>query len=104
MTKRSSRERKPITVQRIHSVLRAAGYSRSESRTTRIRGWHHFSSGYWVDVHGDRFVVHYMQERCRDETKYKSQANLYAAALASAGIACELADDRVVVLKEAPTP
>ncbi len=48
---------KPPTPQGISALLRKAGFERSESRATRIKGWRESSEGYYVTGYRDEVTV-----------------------------------------------
>ena len=61
---------KTPTASGISRLLSAAGFERSESSTTRIRGWHNHSEGFSVTTDyvvgvGDCISVSYNRGRCR---------------------------------------
>jgi hypothetical protein len=84
---------KPPTPQAISALLRKAGFSRSTSSTTGIKGWHNYSSGYVVK-HGDEAGVVWVSYRdgsfrATDETRARGTAALgdFEAAIVAAGFA-----------------
>jgi hypothetical protein len=44
---------KAPTASGVSAALRKAGFERSETRTTRIKGWHHYTEGYRVRNWGE---------------------------------------------------
>ena len=51
---------KPPTPQGISALLRRAGFDRSVSRATRIKGWRESSEGYMVTGYRDEVTVRHM--------------------------------------------
>lgn len=95
-------EAKPLTRQRVQAVLRkACGEGAKWSRTSRIRGWGSWDSGWKVE--GDRvpWSVCYKDDmwRGRPESAAIRDRKLaeYQAALEAAGLPCRRDGDRILV-------
>lgn len=88
---------KQPTPQGISALLRKAGFSRSETSTTAVPGWHHYSPGYRVRGNGPG-EVHVWHEdgrlRPTDEDRQRAAENAgwYAEAIEAAGYAVERRD------------
>lgn len=86
---------KPPTPQGISALLRKAGFKRSESSTTQIKGWRNYSEGFKVArSHGIEpgvRVEHKTGFRRGPETEKRRTAMLtqYAEAIAKAGYCVE---------------
>ena len=96
---------KTPTASGISRLLSAAGFERSESSTTRIRGWHNHSEGFSVTTDyvvgvGDCISVSYNRGRLppseADRIRPGELAS-YAEAIASKGYSAEVARDRLIV-------
>ena len=48
---------KPLTIQRLHSILRKSGFEKATRETTRIRGWYHLTEGYEISQPDDSEAV-----------------------------------------------
>ena len=91
--------------QGISALLRKAGFEKSESSATRIKGWRNHSEGYsvakdWIAEVGDCISVAYNRG-----LKLPSEADLirpdmfarYAEAITAAGYSAEIVRDRLIV-------
>lgn len=81
---------KQPTPQGISALLRKAGFERSVSQSTRIRGWREYSAGFKVARHGDGTVeVEYRPSsfRARDtsDEQIKEMLDRYRKAIEEAG-------------------
>lgn len=86
---------KQPTPQGISSLLRKAGFSRSESSSTAVKGWRNYSRGYVVRGSGPGTVtVRHEDGKFRpDDEDHKRSADMetqYAEAIRVAGYAVEV--------------
>lgn len=81
------------TPQGISALLKRAGFERSTSNATRIKGWRNYGEGY--SVTGDRIDVrvrHRFEDR-RDQVdpeKYRTALQQYAAPITAAGYSTKI--------------
>jgi hypothetical protein len=75
----------PPTPQAISALLRKAGFERSVSRATRIKGWRESSAGYYVTGYKDEVNVRHMLGFSRDEEARDRMLARYAEAIRAAG-------------------
>lgn len=78
---------KPPTAQGVSALLRKAGFERSVSSATRIRGWHDRSSGFMVTGYGGEVTVTYVSSLFRraDQGHIVAALNTYAEAIRAKG-------------------
>jgi hypothetical protein len=96
---------KTPTASGISRLLAAAGFERSESSATRIKGWRNYSAGYSATGDGPGVVrVRHRFEDRRDQLdpeKYRVALQRYATVLALHGYATEIDGwDLIVTAKE----
>lgn len=80
---------KPLTLAKIHSVLRKAGHRKSCSQTTRVRGWYSVTDGYVVrpgPEEGTFVLWHKIADYGRDKARQVLQVQAYREAFEGAGI------------------
>jgi hypothetical protein len=75
----------PPTPQAISALLRKAGFERSQSRATRIKGWRESTTGYHVTGYGDEVNVSHRLGFARDEEARDRMLAKYADAIRAAG-------------------
>jgi hypothetical protein len=95
---------KPLTAARLHSILRKAGFRRSSSHPTRVRGWHRVTAGYSVDRYGveaGAFLLTYKNDSqgTGREIDPSVVLALYARALDSAGLSIENDGDYGIIVR-----
>lgn len=93
---------KTPTPQAISALLRKAGFERSVSSATRIKGWHDYSAGYMARGYGaDSVEVRHMTGFDRGERAARARGEMlgrYADAITAAGWAVERTDyDQLIV-------
>lgn len=104
---------KPITIQKVRSVLKKAGFPASKSYPTRIPGWHRNAPGSYVRKRlGEGFVIEWtgMDHWMKEETSKKERRAKVEAmrqALLDAGIVAVLEtnqwDQEHLTVKACPT-
>lgn len=93
---------KPPTPQGISALLKRAGFERSESSATRIKGWRKYSEGYSAAKWDDRGSVEVTWHRGLlsqsegSETRPRMLA-AYIEAINAAGYSVRLQSDRLIV-------
>jgi hypothetical protein len=77
---------KTVTAQAVSRTL-GTQFKRSETGTTRIRGWHYFTAGFEVIQSGFKAIVRYQasSDRNRQPVDLDSLMNEYTTLLASKG-------------------
>jgi hypothetical protein len=88
---------KAPTSRGISAVLRKAGFEKSESSSTRIRGYHSTSYGYHVSAYGsDEVRVHHYSGKFMpsdaDQAHSREMEDRYAEAIEAAGYKVERTD------------
>jgi hypothetical protein len=101
-------ERKPLTAAKVRAVMKKAGHRKSESHTTRVKGWHSITPGYVV-YDGTRFGRHIsVAYRAgiwdRDGAAGEIELDRYSASLKAAGIEIDRAEGEVLCLGYQPAP
>ena len=96
---------KPPTPQGISALLRKAGFERSVSSATRIKGWRNYSEGYsvrsdYVAEAGDCISVSYNRGNYLPSEADRIRPGMladYGVAIAAAGYSAEIVRDRLIV-------
>jgi hypothetical protein len=88
---------KQPTPQGISALLGRAGFTRSASRSSRVRGWHEHSEGYRVRRLGNdtievQHVPHSLRMRNPDKGRVKQMLDRYSETLVAAGYRVTFSD------------
>jgi len=87
-------------VQKLSSVLRKAGFRRSKSWASRVRGWHNHSPGYVISTRFDGSITVRHRSDIRNEASNAARVAEYAETLKALGGV--LVDGEVAFVKPRP--
>ncbi len=82
-----------ITTQKLHSILRRAGFDKSVESATSVRGWTNNTDGYQVVKWGADFRVVHTNAWPRREDNEAKMLPRYLEALEKAGVAAVAEED-----------